>query len=67
MRHQPFLFPDAVVVQSGDTPETIGEASLLTAQTCFPNDGLDGGNGHDPQDVLCESFTASIDLKLIAT
>ncbi|KZV84826.1 hypothetical protein EXIGLDRAFT_595406, partial [Exidia glandulosa HHB12029] len=27
------------------------EASLMLAQTCFPNDGLDGGRGHDQVDV----------------
>jgi chitosanase len=39
---------------SGDTPEVIGEASILMAQTCFPNEGLDGGKGHAPIDVLCK-------------
>jgi len=41
---------------NGDTPEVIGEASWLVGQTCFPNEGLDGGMGHDQVDVLC-SFT----------
>ncbi|KZV82165.1 Chitosanase-domain-containing protein [Exidia glandulosa HHB12029] len=36
---------------NGATPEVIGEASLMLAQTCFPNDGLDGGKGHDQVDV----------------
>jgi chitosanase len=26
------------------------------AQTCFPNDGLNGGIGHDGIDVLCKSL-----------
>jgi chitosanase len=38
---------------NGDTPEVIGEASWLMGQTCFPNDGLNGGKGHVPPDVLC--------------
>lgn len=37
----------------GDTPQVIGEASWLLAQTCFPNDGLNGGKGHTPPDVTC--------------
>ncbi|KZV87960.1 hypothetical protein EXIGLDRAFT_837880 [Exidia glandulosa HHB12029] len=37
--------------EDGDDPEVIGEASLLMAQTCFPNDGLDGGTGHEVVDV----------------
>jgi chitosanase len=37
----------------GDTPEVIGEASILMAETCFPNEGLGGGNGHSEADVLC--------------
>jgi chitosanase len=45
-----------IVCFSGDTPEVIGEASLLMAQTCFPNEGLDGGTGHNTVDVLCEPF-----------
>lgn len=24
------------------------------ARSCFPNDGLNGGNGHTPADVTCE-------------
>jgi len=37
---------------NGDSPEVIGEASILMAQTCFPNDRLDGGTGHTRADVL---------------
>lgn len=36
-----------------DHPQVIGEASWLMAQTCFPNEGLNGNNGHTPLDVLC--------------
>lgn len=38
---------------NGDIPEVIGEASWLMGQTCFPNDGLNGGIGHTASDVLC--------------
>jgi chitosanase len=38
---------------NGATPEVIGEASWLMAQTCFPDSGLDGGTGHATPDVLC--------------
>lgn len=36
---------------NGDSPEVIGEASWLMAQTCFPTAGLDGAVGHDSSDV----------------
>ncbi|CRG88486.1 hypothetical protein PISL3812_05516 [Talaromyces islandicus] len=35
----------------GDTPEDIGEASWLMARTCFPDEDLNGNNGHDALDV----------------
>jgi len=38
--------------EDADDPQVIGEASLLMAQTCFPDDGLDGGTGHSTLDVL---------------
>ena len=41
---------------NGDKPEVIGEASLLMANTCFPDEHLDGGKGHDNLDVVCNSF-----------
>ncbi|KAF5347463.1 hypothetical protein D9757_013825 [Collybiopsis confluens] len=41
---------------NGDSPEVIGEASWLMAQTCFPNDGLDGAKGHDASDVTYITF-----------
>jgi chitosanase len=37
----------------GDNPETIGEASILLAQTCFPDEGLNGNSGHETLDILC--------------
>ncbi|PBK70246.1 hypothetical protein ARMSODRAFT_974720 [Armillaria solidipes] len=37
---------------NGDDPEVIGEASLVLAQACFPDENLDGDNGHTPLDVL---------------
>lgn len=41
----------------GDSPQVIGEASWLMARTCFPNDNLNGGVGHDAADVTCKSGT----------
>jgi len=41
----------------GDTPEAIGEASWLMAQTCFPDEGLNGATGHETPDVLCTQPT----------
>jgi chitosanase len=38
---------------NGATPEVIGEASWLMAQTCFPDEDLDGAIGHGTPDVLC--------------
>jgi chitosanase len=38
----------------GDSPEDIGEASWLMARTCFPDEDLNGNNGHDALDVTCE-------------
>jgi chitosanase len=40
---------------NGDTPQVIGEASWLMGQTCFPQDGLNGGKGHRDPNVLCTS------------
>jgi chitosanase len=36
-----------------DSPQVIGEASWLMANTCFPGDGLNGNAGHTPADVTC--------------
>lgn len=38
---------------NGDSPEVIGEASWLMANTCFPTEDLNGGVGHTPADVTC--------------
>lgn len=38
----------------GDTPQVIGEASWLMARTCFPDEDLNGNNGHTEADVTCE-------------
>ncbi|KAJ6555143.1 fungal chitosanase of glycosyl hydrolase group 75-domain-containing protein [Mycena vulgaris] len=35
----------------GVTTEVTGEASILLAQTCFPNAGISGNVGHDEPDV----------------
>ncbi|KAJ2980746.1 hypothetical protein NQ176_g2450 [Zarea fungicola] len=43
----------------GDSPEEIGEASWLMANTCFPGEGLNGGNGHPAADVTYIFFTGS--------
>ncbi|CAG9977411.1 unnamed protein product [Clonostachys byssicola] len=42
----------------GDTNgfTSTGEASIALAQLCFPNEGLNGNNGHDPNDVLYLGF-----------
>ena len=37
----------------GDHPQVIGEVSILLGQTCFPNEHLNGGAGHDQKDVIC--------------
>lgn len=43
----------------GDTNggTSTGESSIAMADLCFPNDGLDGDNGHGPNDVLFIGFT----------
>ena len=44
----------------GDTNggTTTGEASISLGDLCFPNDGLSGDNGYEPQDVLYIGFTS---------
>ncbi|KAJ5190914.1 uncharacterized protein N7498_009899 [Penicillium cinerascens] len=44
---------------NGGTPEVIGEASWLMARTCFPNDDLNGNDGHDGVDVTYILFTGN--------
>ncbi|KAK0471272.1 fungal chitosanase of glycosyl hydrolase group 75-domain-containing protein [Armillaria novae-zelandiae] len=45
---------------NGDSPEVIGEASLVLAQACFPNENLGGDNGHTPLDVLYIIFGSQV-------
>ncbi|KAF3911300.1 hypothetical protein ABW21_db0202233 [Orbilia brochopaga] len=40
-----------------DDDDFTGEASISLAQMCFPNEGLNGNNGHEPHDVLYLAFT----------
>ncbi|KAH3201368.1 hypothetical protein KXV64_008612 [Aspergillus fumigatus] len=42
---------------NGDSPQVTGEASWLMARTCFPNEGLNGNNGHTGVDVTYIVFT----------
>ncbi|KAF9239235.1 CAZyme family GH75 [Penicillium roqueforti] len=44
---------------NGATPQVIGEASWLMARTCFPNDNLNGNNGHGDADVTYIIFTGN--------
>jgi len=39
---------------NGDTPQVIGEASLVLGNACFPDAGLSGAVGHGDADVACE-------------
>ncbi|EEP79842.1 hypothetical protein UREG_04688 [Uncinocarpus reesii 1704] len=45
----------------GDTNGGIltGEASMSLAKACFPNEGLNGDNGHETHDVLYVAFNGS--------
>ncbi|KAJ6592441.1 fungal chitosanase of glycosyl hydrolase group 75-domain-containing protein [Mycena capillaripes] len=45
---------------NGAAPQVIGEASLLLAQTCFPDEGLNANNGHTPLDVLYIVFGTAV-------
>ncbi|KAJ6259425.1 hypothetical protein Dda_6327 [Drechslerella dactyloides] len=42
-----------------DDDDFTGEASVSLAQMCFPNEGLNGNNGHEPHDVLYLAFTGT--------
>jgi chitosanase len=42
---------------NGDTPQVIGEASILMGETCFPSANVSGAVGHSSVDVLCTSPT----------
>ncbi|KAJ6480141.1 fungal chitosanase of glycosyl hydrolase group 75-domain-containing protein [Mycena sanguinolenta] len=44
--------------QDADSPQVIGEASILIAQTCFP--GADGNNGHAASDVAYIVFGSEV-------
>ncbi|CAK49178.1 uncharacterized protein An03g05260 [Aspergillus niger] len=44
---------------NGDDPEVTGEASWLMARTCFPDDDLNGAEGHAEADVTCKPYTRS--------
>ncbi|KAA1477017.1 Chitosanase-domain-containing protein [Dentipellis sp. KUC8613] len=46
--------------QNGDDPQVIGEASIVLAQACFPDDKLSGDNGHTPLDVLYIVFGSQV-------
>lgn len=37
----------------------IGETSISLAQACFPDEGLNGDNGHSEHDVLYVAFSGS--------
>ncbi|KAM0263151.1 hypothetical protein ACHAQJ_001304 [Trichoderma viride] len=43
----------------GDTNgfTSTGEAAISLGELCFPDEGLNGDNGHDPKDVLYIGFT----------
>ncbi|KAK0229333.1 fungal chitosanase of glycosyl hydrolase group 75-domain-containing protein [Armillaria nabsnona] len=45
---------------NGDDPEVIGEASLVLAQACFPDENLGGDNGHTLLDVLYIIFGSKV-------
>ncbi|KAE8356744.1 fungal chitosanase of glycosyl hydrolase group 75-domain-containing protein [Aspergillus coremiiformis] len=42
---------------NGNSPQVTGEASWLMARTCFPDEGLSGGKGHNAADVTYIVFT----------
>ncbi|KAF3920079.1 hypothetical protein AA313_de0200589 [Arthrobotrys entomopaga] len=42
-----------------DNNDATGEASISLAQMCFPNEGLNGNNGHEGHDVLYMAFEGS--------
>ncbi|KAF3935050.1 hypothetical protein ABW20_dc0106558 [Dactylellina cionopaga] len=42
-----------------DGDDVTGEASISLAQLCFPKEGLNGNNGHEPHDVLYLAFTGT--------
>ncbi|KAF8218012.1 fungal chitosanase of glycosyl hydrolase group 75-domain-containing protein [Mycena galopus ATCC 62051] len=46
--------------QDADSPQVIGEASILIGQTCFPGGAIDGGNGHAESDVAYIVFGSEV-------
>ncbi|KAJ7143729.1 fungal chitosanase of glycosyl hydrolase group 75-domain-containing protein [Mycena epipterygia] len=46
--------------QDADSPQVIGEASILVGQTCFPDTIIDGGNGHAENDVAYIVFGSQV-------
>ncbi|KAK7002141.1 fungal chitosanase of glycosyl hydrolase group 75-domain-containing protein [Favolaschia claudopus] len=45
---------------NGASPEVIGEGSLLLGQTCFPDDEINGNNGHEALDVAYIVFPQEV-------
>ncbi|KAJ7434537.1 fungal chitosanase of glycosyl hydrolase group 75-domain-containing protein [Mycena galericulata] len=46
--------------QNADSPQVIGEASILIGQTCFPGGNIDGENGHTEIDVAYIVFGSMV-------
>ncbi|KAJ6555141.1 fungal chitosanase of glycosyl hydrolase group 75-domain-containing protein [Mycena vulgaris] len=46
--------------QDADSPQVIGEASILIGQTCFPGTLIDGNNGHPGNDVAYIIFGSQV-------
>ncbi|KAJ7148778.1 fungal chitosanase of glycosyl hydrolase group 75-domain-containing protein [Mycena crocata] len=46
--------------QDADSPQVIGEASILIGQTCFPDGKIDGENGHPGDDVAYIVFGSQV-------
>ncbi|KAJ7474693.1 fungal chitosanase of glycosyl hydrolase group 75-domain-containing protein [Mycena latifolia] len=46
--------------QDADSPQVIGEASILMGQTCFPGTVIDGENGHAENDVAYIVFGTKV-------
>ncbi|CAK5274350.1 unnamed protein product [Mycena citricolor] len=46
--------------QDADSPEVIGEASILVGRSCFPDSTIDGNNGHPEADVAYIVFGSQV-------
>ncbi|KAJ7621017.1 fungal chitosanase of glycosyl hydrolase group 75-domain-containing protein [Roridomyces roridus] len=46
--------------QNADSPQIIGEASILIGQTCFPEDNISGSNGHAENDIAYIVFGTQV-------